>query len=353
MSPYMKRVPLRVGLIGCGGIVQKSHLPGLLEIPELVTVSALADPIPENRNRVGTAADIPLAQRYEDHRHMLNRAELDAAIIATPHHLHAEHVLHAAHAGVAIISEKPMATSLEEADQLLDTVKKRGVPYGIVHNFLFMPGTVEALRILRGETAGTPQTGRALSLFGKTDDQADPNAVWRASKAAGGGCLSDSAYHEIYLIEAMIGSPVRYVEARVQTKFFAFEVDDVAFLLFEHENGALSTVATSWGMPIGKDGNLCEVYTRTHAIRIVSRGRELFCMDKSNRNWESVPLGHGLDDAALPRAGHANYFAATFKALANGNPPPITCEHARHNLAIIHAAHQATASRRAVDVKAL
>ena len=84
MSPSMKRAPLRVGLIGCGGIVQKSHLPGLLEIPDLVTVSAIADPIPENRNRVGTAADIPLAQRYEDHRHLLDRAELDAAIIATP-----------------------------------------------------------------------------------------------------------------------------------------------------------------------------------------------------------------------------------------------------------------------------
>ena len=350
MSPSMKRAPLRVGLIGCGGIVQKSHLPGLLEIPDLVTVSAIADPIPENRNRVGTAADIPLAQRYEDHRHMLDRAELDAAIIATPHHLHAEHVLAAAQAGIAIISEKPMATSLEEADQILDAVKKRGTYYGIVHNFLYMPGTVEALKILRGDA---PQTGRALSLFGKTEDQADPNAVWRASKAAGGGCLADSAYHEIYLIEALIGSPVRYVEARVQTKFFAFDVDDVAFLLFEHENGALSTVSTSWGMPSGRDGNLCEVYTRARGIRIVSRGRELLCMDKSNRKWESVPLAHGLGDAALARAGHANYFAATFEAFANGNPPPITCERARHNLAIIHAAHAATTSRRAVDVKAL
>ena len=350
MSPSVKRAPLRVGLIGCGGIVQKSHLACLLEIPDLVTVSAIADPASENRNRVGTAADIPFAQRYGDHRHMLNCAELDAAIIATPHHLHAEHVLDAARAGVAIISEKPMATSLKEADRLLDAVKKRGVHYGVVHNFLYAPGTVEALRILRGENAGAPRTGRALSLFGKTEDQADPNAVWRASKAAGGGCLGDSAYHEIYLIEALIGSPVRYVEARVQTQFFAFDVDDVAFLLFEHENGALSTVATSWGMPSDRDGNLCEVYTRTHGVRIASRGRELFCMDKSNRKWESVDLA---GKAPLARAGHANYFAAAFKALAEGNPPPITGERARHNLAIIHAAHEATTSRRAVDVNAL
>ncbi len=353
MNCYRSDTPLRLGLIGCGGIVQKSHLAGLLKMPDLVTISAIADPVPENRHRVGTAAGLALEQRYEDHRHMLARAELDAAIIATPHHLHAEHVIEAARAGLAIISEKPMATSLEEADHLLNATKKHNVPYGVVHNFLYMPGTAEALRLLRCENAGQPQTGRALSLFGKPDHQTDPNAIWRASKAAGGGCISDSAYHEIYLIEAMIGSPVRYVEARVQTKFFDFDVDDVAFLLFEHENRAISTVSTSWGMPSNSDSNICEVYTRTHALRIVARGRELFRLDKSNRKWQSVDLNHGLGKEALPRAGHANYFAATFKALAAGNPPPITGEHARHNLSIIHAAHHATTARRAVDVRDL
>ena len=350
--PREQNHPIRLGLIGCGGIVQKSHLQGLLDIPDLVTISAIADPIPENRNRVGTAADIFSEQRYEDHRHMLARAELDAVIIATPHHLHAEHVIEAAQAGVAIISEKPMATSLEEADRLLEAVKKHNVPYAIVHNFLYNPGTAEALRLLRRENTGIPQTGRALSLFGKTEDQADPNNVWRASRAAGGGCIGDSAYHEIYLIETMIGSPVRYVEARVQTKFFDFDVDDVAFLLFEHENGAISTVSTSWGMP-GGDQSTCEVYTRTHGIRIVGRGRELRYLDKADRRWQPVDLDHGLSTDALSRAGHANYFAATFKALAEGNPPPITAEHARHNLSLIHAAHQATTQRRAIDVTEL
>ncbi len=345
--------PIRLGLIGCGGIVQKSHLDGLLEIPDLVKVSAIADPVPENRNHVGTAADIISEQRYEDHRDMLSSAEIDAVIIATPHHLHAEHVAEAAQAGVAIISEKPMATSLEEADQLLNKVKKHNVPYGVVHNFLYMPGTAEALRQLREDNLGDPQTGRALSLFGKTEDQADPNNVWRASKAAGGGCISDSSYHEIYLVETMVGSPVRYVEARVQTKFFDFDVDDVAFLLFEHENGAVSTVSTSWGMPTSGDGNLCEVYTRTHGLRIVKRGRELLRLDKSTRKWQSVDLDHNLSEEALGRAGHANYFAATFKALAKGNPLPITGEHARHNLSLIHAAHKATTERKAIDVKEL
>ena len=351
--PREQNHPIRLGLIGCGGIVQKSHLHGLLDIPDLATISAIADPIPENRNRVGTAADIITEQRYEDHRHMLARAELDAVIIATPHHLHAEHVIEAAQAGVAIISEKPMATSLGEADRLLDAVKKHNIPYTIVHNFLYTPGTVEALRLLREENTGTPQTGRALSLFGKTEDQADPNSVWRASKAAGGGCIGDSAYHEIYLIETMIGSPVRYVEARVQTKFFDFDVDDVAFLLFEHENGAISTVSTSWGMPGSGDHNICEVYTRTHGIRIVSRGRELLHLDKSKRKWQPIDLDHGLSTEALSRAGHANYFAATFKALAEDKPPPITAEHARHNLSLIHAAHKATTQRKAVDVTEL
>ena len=68
---------------------------------------------------------------------MLAKAEIDAVTVATPHFLHAEHAIEAASAGVAIISEKPMATTLAEADTILDAVDRNGVAYGVVHNYLF------------------------------------------------------------------------------------------------------------------------------------------------------------------------------------------------------------------------
>ena len=344
---------VKLGLVGCGGIVQKSHLQGLLSCPEWVQVTAISDVVPENLMRIGTAADVPSNRRYADYREMLEKADLDAVTIATPHHMHAEHVMTAVEAGVSVISEKPMAMSLEEADQILGAVERVGVSYSVVHNFLFTPGVQIALKGLEG--MGKTLYGRAKSLFNKTEDQADPESVWRASKEAGGGCINDSAYHEIYLVENLVGSPVKYVEARVKTVYFDFDVDDLALLLMEHENGAVSTVSTSWCVPGsggGEMGNLVEVHAKGGGFRVIKRGQELQRYLREKRKWEAVDLVQfeGVEPEVRSRIGHAGYFAATFEALAKGEALPVTGKQARHNLAIIDAARRATEERRAMEV---
>ena len=344
--------PIRLGLIGCGGIVRISHAPGYQAIPDLVRVTCLADPVSENLQRMGETLAVPPERRYADHRQMLEHAELDAVTIATPHHLHAEHAMDAAAAGVAVISEKPMATSVEQAREVLAAVERHGVPYAVVHNFLFAQGSERARALLAEGAAGTPFFGRAKSLFNKTDDRADPNREWRASRAAGGGAINDTAYHEIYLLETLVGSPVRYVEARVATAHFSFDVDDLALLLLEHEDGALSTVATSWCVP-GSDGgesaNLAEVHGPAGGVRVMRRGRGLWQYARSTAQWQEVELP---PQPTWAESGHARYFTATFDALARGAPPPIGGALALHNLRIVAAARRATAERRAVDLHA-
>jgi UDP-N-acetyl-2-amino-2-deoxyglucuronate dehydrogenase len=348
--------PLRLGLIGCGEIVRRSHLPGMLERPDLVRVAAVADVAEGSREAVGRAAGADPSQWYGDYREMLDKAALDVVSIATPHHLHASQVIAAAEAGLAVICEKPMATSTEEADAVLEAVARQRVAYSVVHNFLFAPATRAALELLREGEVGAPILGRAKSLFHKTDDQADATTVWRASAAAGGGCLNDTAYHEIYLVEAMVGSPVRLVEGRVETRFFAMDVDDIALLLCEHENGALSTVATSWGVPgsgAGETGNLCEVHGPRGSLRVVGRGRALHRCRREERRWEEVPVPawQALSPAARERSGHAGFFAATLEALAGGTALPVPGEAACHNLAILEAARRASRERRAIAVE--
>jgi predicted dehydrogenase len=143
---------------------------------------------------------------------------------------------------------------------------------------------------------------------------------------------------------------VRYVEARVQTRFFPIDVDDVALLLLEHENGAISTVSSSWGMPSGAGDlpNFCEVHARNGSLRLVSRGKELHQFSRDTRNWNQIEL-----PATDSPSGHAGYLEATLKALHAGEAPPITGAHARHNLCIIEAARKANDQRRAIDLNEL
>ena len=114
----------------------------------------------------------------------------------------------AAEAGCAVISEKPMATSLEEAAAVLDAVARHDVIYTVVHNAVFTPGTLHALALLQGDELPEPQVGRAKSIFPMTEahHRASPARIWRASKAAGGGCIGDTGYHEIYSLETLMCS---------------------------------------------------------------------------------------------------------------------------------------------------
>ena len=345
--------PIRLGLIGCGGIVQKTHARAYHSLTETVEISAVADIVEENQQKVGDEFDVPIKHRYSDYRDMLSKTDIDAVTIATPHSFHAEQVAESAKAGIAIISEKPMATSIEEADQIIEAVKKNNVPYTVVHNYLFTAGMQTAIAQLPeiGETYYGRSTGMGLRSTDFNANHPNPAFAWRASKSKGGGCISDTSYHEIYSVCTLIQSPVRYVEARVSTMVLDIDVDDFAMLLIEHENGAITTVSGAWSVP-ATDFGWCEVHAENGSLRVKHRYNVKDALQKYTRaeGWKQVELTN-LDEEGLKDAsGHGGYFTATFAALAENRALPISAEKAYHNLAIIDAARRATKERCAIEV---
>ena len=348
----------RVGLIGCGGIVQRSHVLGHRAAVEagVAAVAAVADVSVANRESGGQLFRVPEAQRYADYREMLARAPIDTVVIATPHALHAEQAVAAAEAGKAIVSEKPMAVTLEDGAAILSAVRRHGVPYTVVHNFLFTPVVQGAASLLRAGKAGRPLLGRGEIMANKPEETTRADRDWRASKAAGGGALIDSSYHEIYTVETLMGAPVKYVEARVATLKFPIDVDDTALLTFEHADGRLSTVAASWcaRTPTHR-GRWVWINGTEGGVRVVyNDAAPLACWPPGASRWQTVDPS-SLEDVPPPipedRTGHAAFLLAAFQALDIGAPLPIAPEQAYHNLAIVDAARRASAERRAVEVE--
>lgn len=345
--------PIRLGLIGCGGIVQKTHARAYLSLEETVKIAALADVVAENLQNVGDQFDVPAQNRYTDYREMLAKTDIDAVIIATPHSLHAEQVIESASAGVAIISEKPMATSLEEADKIMEAVNQNEVPYTVVHNYLYTAGMQAAIALLPeiGKTYYGRSTGMGLRSTDFTANHPNPAFAWRASKATGGGCISDTSYHEIYSVCTLVQSPVRYVEARVRTMVLDIDVDDFAMLLCEHENGAITTVSGAWSVP-ANDFGWCEVHAENGSLRVKHRYNVREALHRFTRaeGWKQLELPDLDEEGLKDSSGHSGYFTATFNALAEGKTLPISAEKAYHNLAIIDAARRATAERRSIEI---
>lgn len=345
----------RVGLIGCGGIVQRSHALGYeaAASEHLAHVAALADVSDANRTTAGDLFGVPVPQRYADYRDMLARAPIDTVVIATPHSLHAEQAIAAAEAGKAIVSEKPMAVTLEDGNAILAAVGRHRVPYTVVHNFLFTQAVQGAASLLQDGSLGPPIYGRGEMLANKSEEATHADRDWRASAAFGGGALIDSSYHEIYTVETLMGSPVKYVEARIATLKFPIDVDDAALMTFEHTSGAVSSVHAAWCVrsPTHR-GRWVSVNGTRGAVRVVyNDSAPLSQITRSS--WESVdPASFPGVTPPIPEdwTGHAAFLRAAFAALARGAPLPVSPEQAHHNLAIIDAARRASAERRAVEI---
>ena len=152
-------MPLRIGLIGCGRIMEQGHAPvlrghgwtiwqrrrrGRPHAPSASTSSA-------------TALAIPPATRFTATIENLLRSGLvDAVDIAVPHRYHAPVCLAAARTRTPFLSEKPLATSLGQADEIIAEVEKNDIPAGIMHNYLNRPSTAATLAAIEAGRIGRP-----------------------------------------------------------------------------------------------------------------------------------------------------------------------------------------------------
>src|SRR6476659_6835603 len=137
-------MPVKYGIIGCGAIAQRRHIPECVANPGSKLV-ALADPIQERVEELATKYG---AKGYTDYKEMLKTADIDAVVVAGPNSLHAQQSIDALSAGKHVLCEKPMATTREEAKAMIDAAKKAGKFLMIGLNQRLMPPHLKAKKIL-------------------------------------------------------------------------------------------------------------------------------------------------------------------------------------------------------------
>ncbi len=142
----------RVGIIGCGGM-GGSHARHWTQKPQ-TDVVAVADVSERNARKLADEFD---AKPYTDHAEMLEEEACDIVSITTWQNVRAEITVKAAEAGAkGILGEKPMASSLREADLMLASCEQHGVKLAIGHQRRFTPQNVEARRLVMDGAIGAP-----------------------------------------------------------------------------------------------------------------------------------------------------------------------------------------------------
>lgn len=116
---------LKIGIIGCGAIAQIQHLPHLRELDDQFAIGGLCDLSAQLVARVGEEYGVPAGRRFTDYRELV-RSDIDAVIVC-PSGSHAAPSIAAAEAGKHILVEKPMCTTVAEAEAMVAAADKSGV----------------------------------------------------------------------------------------------------------------------------------------------------------------------------------------------------------------------------------
>ena len=116
---------IRIGIIGCGGIANGKHMPGLRSI-ENVEMVAFCDIIEEKAQQAAKDYGTEDAKVYTDYKKLLEDKTIDVVHVCTPNRSHSFITVDALEAGKHVMCEKPMAINSEEAKKMLDAAERTG-----------------------------------------------------------------------------------------------------------------------------------------------------------------------------------------------------------------------------------
>lgn len=229
--------PIRVGLVGAGAVSQVVHLPIFVE-REDVEVVALADRDAHKAEMLSRRYSVPMAMDTDE---MLSVENLDAVILCTPNHLHEEMAIAALNAGKHVLVERPLATTSEGTQRVVDKARETGkvVSIGLPHRF--RPEVIALRSFVQGEEFGDLHAVRG-SWLTRTTPVAKTS--WRKDPAAAGGALVDLGIPALDLCLWTTDFPVITRVACIVSRGND-AVEHSATLLLKTEDGVAMTLEVS------------------------------------------------------------------------------------------------------------
>jgi predicted dehydrogenase len=256
----------RIGVIGCGWWATRAHLPALQANPDAM-IAGIADPDPENRARAAERFGVPDERVFADANEMLTTAELDAAIVAVPHDLHAPLARAVLDRGLHLLLEKPMTIRPPDARALAALAEERGVELIIGYPWLYnrqvlavrdaiADGRIGAIEyvscqfasIVRELYRGNPEPYRDVLGYSVNPPglrtYADPDI-------AGGGQGQTQVTHSAALLFLVTG--LKPVSVAAMTEPFELAVDLADAVVTRFDNGAIGSLGSTGSVLPGHD----------------------------------------------------------------------------------------------------
>ncbi len=241
--------PMKVGLVGTGGISNRHMIP-YLDHPDRVRLTAVCDIVESLAQEYAKKAGVEAI--YLDFEEMLREADIDAVDICTGHSSHAPLAIAAAKAGKHVIVEKAMAHTLQGCRDMIEAADKAGVTLMVAQHLRYAPEARAVKRFIDEGNLGEIRAARTHTLGGGGDRRPDD---WMKDGKAGGGVMLVQSVHHLDLLRFYVGNVKRVmgISRSIQPNFLN-DADDLVAATLEFENGAVGDLLASWSTPVSPEG---------------------------------------------------------------------------------------------------
>jgi predicted dehydrogenase len=337
---------IRVGVVGAG-FIGRDHLAAYAGWPE-ARIVGVADVDPE---RARAAAEPYGASAWPDLATMAagvrrEGAPLDAVSVCVPTGMHLSAVREAAAAGLHILLEKPMATSVAECDEIVELVEAAGVTLMLGFTHRFHAELIRARELIGAGRLGSIGLVHDHFSFGETG----PWPAWYyARELSGGGELMHDAVHLVDRMAWLLDSPIVEVHGRTSSFVRGIDgVEDAGVATLAFANGAIGSLFVhEASFPLHRDdprvpmpGRLeLEIHGTAGSLRY--RTWQSLEFDSADEHWQ-------IDDA--PRDEMRLEIGEFLAAIREGRSPSVGAAEGRRGIAVVQAIYASERLRRPVLV---
>ena len=341
----------RLAVIGTKGI-GRTHVEAIKSLDgcELVAVCDV------NANEARACGEQHECPHYIDLDRMLREEKPDGLCICAPHWFHAPIALDAFAAGVHVLTEKPMAVTVEDAEMMIDAAGEAGCLLGVVFQHRMDPVNQKAREIVSSGRIGEIHRTMLTAAWFRPEAYYRSDA-WRGTwRGEGGGVLLNQAPHTIDLFLWISGMMPEIIDAKAETFMHKIEVEDRASALLRYPNGATGYIhASTAEFPTLHRLEFAGDRGRLVLDNEIDGGIDLTVIDGSAREFcrkapepSSAPIASRVDTGVgagtgrkagefEPVGGHDLMIADFAAAIREGREPAVPGEEGLKSLEIANA----------------
>ncbi len=327
---------LKIGFIGCGGIANQKHLPGMSQQTEYVDLCAFCDLIPERAEKAAKQYGTPDAKVYTDYHELLADPTIDAVHVLTPNIAHCEITIAALEAGKHVLCEKPMAATTADAKKMLEARDRTGKMLTIGYQYRHFPANQVAKKVIDDGWLGDVYYAEATYLRRRG---VPTWGVFTDKSKQGGGPLIDIGTHALdttlfmmnnYEVEYVVGTSFEKLgtlldpEHQGQNNWRGepdhwnnktYDVEDSAVGQIKMKNGAVINLRASWAINMAEERG---ANNQAHVMLAGTKGGLDTCEDR-------VRLNHVI--ANQPTISWVGNKVAGYIPGFSQGPAPVSKEH--------------------------